>query len=171
MMQRPNRLQRGAVARGVGHVNHRRLDQADDRLELGEVAGLGGVGGRHRSHGNANVHPRERQQSLLDAVVGENCDRPLRADVLEQPGCESADPVAGLGIGGASPGAIDTFEKKGAIRRSPGPVFQPLTDRAVAGAQWLGRAEQNCPVWPAIHVHGRTGKSLSHHGCDSTKWF
>ncbi len=80
------RRQRPGERAGVRHVDQSRLEQRGDVLELGVVLALQRIGDRDRRHRNAGGMAGERQQGVIDAVAGQNHDRPLGAQpALDQP--------------------------------------------------------------------------------------
>ena len=70
---------------GVGDVDEAGREQFGNVLELGVVLALQGIGDRDRRHGNAGGVAGEREQRMIDAVAGQDHDRPLgRKSALEQ---------------------------------------------------------------------------------------
>ena len=84
---------------------------------------------------------REREQRVLDAVVGQDHQRTLGAQPLrEDPGRRRADLLQGVLVGDRRPRRIGAcaIGEKDPLRRLPRPMLQPVADaaRTPAAAVW-----------------------------------
>ena len=70
-------LDRGGERRAVADEDEARGKDRHDRLQLGEIPGDQRIGRRNRRIGRAGDHRAEADQRMIDAVAGEDGDRPL----------------------------------------------------------------------------------------------
>jgi len=95
----------------------------------------------------------EREQRVIDAVVGEDHQRPFRAQPLRQdPGSRRADLPQRGGIGDGPPWRIGagTVSEENPLRRLPRPMLQPVADASCALTQWRRRLQDDAAVRAAF---------------------
>ena len=150
--RRADRLQRLGVAVGLVDVDEARLDQAEDVAELAEVLRQPRVGRRHRHHGDADVHGAERDQRMVDAVLGQDQQRAARARA-----CGRERLSDGIGrarcllVGDAPPAACGVaLGQEDAIGLAAGPALQQHAERARHGRQRTRRAQHDGAVGLAL---------------------
>ena len=76
---------------------------------------------------------REREQRVIDAVVGQDHQRALGAQALRQnPGGDRAHLPQRVAVGDGCPRRIDAgaVAEKNPVRRLPRPMLQPVADAA-----------------------------------------
>src|SRR3954447_18683545 len=92
---------------------------------------------------------RQCQQRVIDAVIGEDRERALRAETLRQnPGRRRAHLAQRLRIGNGAPWRFGTaaLGEENRVGPLPRPLLQPVADAARAIAQRLGRAQHDAAV-------------------------
>ena len=132
------------------------------------------IGGRERSVRDADVHRRQRQDGVLEAVAGQDDHRPIRRQVaIEQRLRNRARAPQGLAVGEVLPRAVGTATgEKRAIRRVLRPMFEAVGDagRRTARAgrdierRWCRRRASSSTVGSEMtsgmagprRVHGRS---------------
>ena len=89
---------------------------------------------------------------MLDTVVGQDRQRPLRRQVaLQQPGGQPQHARSRVAVRGAGPEAVGaTLEQEIAIRFGFGPVFEPEADARRVFLQWHRRAQDLHPIRPLL---------------------
>ena len=168
-VRRHGRLDRGGEGTAVVCERQARRQQPDDRLELGEILGDQRIGRRHGRVRNAGDHRAEADQGVIDAVAGEDRDRPLDGEVpVDQALGDAARRRARRGVGYLAPLApvrALALGQKHPLRRDLGPVIEPVGRGAGIGAQRVGRARQHDAVRATLDDHlGRTeGQLRPHH--------
>jgi hypothetical protein len=89
------------------------------------------------------MHRAEREQGVVDAVVGEDGNRPFRIEISFQKSLSYAPRRAvGLPVSELAPAAalFRPFSEKYPFRRLVRPLGKPLRDAARVGAELLRRA-------------------------------
>ncbi len=99
-------------------------EQVDDHAQLAEVARHQRIGRRDRREGNADIGRRQRQQRMLDAVAGEDHDRPLgREPAPQQRRADALHRVEHLRVGELAPGVVrPALGEEHAVRRLVAPT-------------------------------------------------
>ena len=90
-MQRLDRRQRRHECLQVRDIDRAGIEQRDHAFQLVEILRHQRIGRRDRRHGYADMHRPKREQRVLDAVVGEDSQRALRAHALGQESRPPAD--------------------------------------------------------------------------------
>src|SRR6185295_18156054 len=125
------------------------LHQVEDVLQLAVVLRHQRIGGRDRRHRHADMHCAEREQGVVDAVVGEDGDRLLRVEISFEEGL-SYPPRRAVGFAVAElspPAALPVpLGKEDPLRRLVRPLGKPLRDAAGVGAELLRRAHDRRTV-------------------------
>src|SRR5260370_12989551 len=130
-MQRFNRGERRRDWPPAENIDRAGIEKADHALELVEIPGHQRIGRRDRSSWYADMHGPEREQRVIDAVVGENDQRVLGAQALrEDPGGYRANPPQRISVGEARPRrvAIRNLAPKNPLTPLPRPLLQPRAD-------------------------------------------
>ncbi len=141
---RQRTLEQCAVVREDHAGRERRPQRPERRVFAGEQR----IGRRNRRIGNTDVHRRERQQAMLNAVAGENHERPVRRDAaVEQRLRQRADARQGIGVGQPTPvsGGVARRQKRsiGSLAR---PMLEPLGHLRRIRPEHVRRPRQNCAV-------------------------
>jgi len=145
--------ERRAVPLRIVRPYQARLEQLEDRPQLGEILRHQRVRGRNRRHRHARVHGAEREQAVVDAVVGEDGERLLGAETaLEQRLADAPRTVQRLRIGKLAPAVARSLGEEHALRRLLRPLREPLAHAALVGAQLLRRAQDHRAVVAALDV-------------------
>ena len=101
---RHGRFDRGGERRAVSDENKTRRQDRDDRLELDEILGDERIGRRDGSVRNAGDHGAETDERVIDAVSGQDRDRPLGAKAaVDQASRDAARRLARLGVSEFAP--------------------------------------------------------------------
>ena len=102
--------------------------------------------GRDRRRRNADVHRAEREQGVVDAVVGEDGDRLLRVQAaFEQRLRDAAHRAVGFAIASVSSSRRPcALRQERALRRVVGPLHQPLGDAACVGRRASAASAAAC---------------------------
>ena len=135
-MQRLDRRQRRRERFCAGNIDRAGLEQRDHALELVEIFGHQRIGRRDRGRGHADMLGREREQRVLDAVVGQDHQRTLGAQPLrEDPRGRRAHLLQRVPVGDRRPRRIGAraIGEKDPVRRLPRPMLQPVADATRAG--------------------------------------
>jgi hypothetical protein len=107
------------------------------------------------------MHGRQREQRMLDAVVGENDQRAFDAQTLRQdPGGNRAHLPQRIAVGDGRPrrANIGTLAEKNPLRGLLRPLLQPVADAACVLPQRRGRLQPDGAVGAAIGHDLRRGK-------------
>ncbi len=104
---------------------------------------------------NADIERAEREQRVVDAVAGQDGDRPLRRELArEQRGADGARFVPRLRIGDRTPGAVGiALGHEDAVGRDLRPVIETLGDLVGVGAKRLRRTQDQRAVGAALDRH------------------
>ena len=163
-VRRHGRLDRGGEGNAVVDEHQARRQEADDRLELGEILGDQRIGRRDGRVGDARDHRAEAHQRMIDAVAGQDRDRPLDAEVPIDQGLRDccAPPRAPRR---RSPCATTRASALGSARNTRSgatarPMIEPVDHGAGIGAQRMGRARQHDAVRATLddHLRGTEGQ-------------
>ncbi len=148
-------LDRLAEHRAVRRIDQSGRQQFDDVFELAEVGRHQRIGRRHRRVGDADIHRGQRQQRVLDAVAGEDDDRPLGGKVARQQSRrDAAHPRQHLRVSQLAPFAIRAaLRDENAIRRLFRPALQRVAVARRVIAERLLDAEDDRAVALALE-HG-----------------
>src|SRR5258708_23186109 len=125
----------------AGDVDGSGLKQPDHALELFKIPRHQRVGWRDGCHRDADMHRGQREERMIDAVVGEDHQRTLCAHALGQyPGPARAYLLQRIPVSKCRPGCIRawTLGEKNSLRRLARPVLQPVADTTST------RFERNC---------------------------
>ena len=142
-VQRLDRRQRRRERFCAGHVDRAGIEQPDHAPELVEIPRHQRIGRRDRRRRHAGMHRRQREQRVIDAVVGENHQRTLRAQALRQnPAGHRAHLPQRVAVGDRRPRRVGlgALAEKNLLRRLPRPMLQPVADAArmrLAAARWI----------------------------------
>ena len=99
------------------------------------------------------MHRRQRQQRVIDAVVGENDQRVLGAQTLRQnPGGHRAHLLQRVLVGDGRPRRVHVraLAEKNPLRHLPRPLLQPVADATRAWLQRRGRFQPDTAVGAAL---------------------
>ena len=99
------------------------------------------------------MHRRQRQQRVIDAVVGENDQRVLGAQTLRQnPGGHRAHLLQRVLVGDGRPRRVHVraLAEKNPVRHLPRPLLQPVADATRAWLQRRGRFQPDTAVGAAL---------------------
>ena len=123
----------------AGDIDRAGLEQRDHALELVEILATS-ANRPARSTPRARRHAwrRQREQRMIDAVVGQDHQRPLGAHVLRRdPAPQRAAPASAHRCRYRAPRRIDVgaIAEKNPVRRLPRPMLEPVADAARAVAQ------------------------------------
>jgi hypothetical protein len=100
-------IERRLVARRVVDEDELGLKQLDDGAQLGEILAQAGIGGGDRRSRESDAHRAERDERMVDAVLGQDGDRPLRRQPAIQEGlADRANLRVSVGIGDGAPGRV-----------------------------------------------------------------
>ena len=151
---RADRRQRRSELLRVRRVHQARLQQLEDVLQLAEILRHQRIGGRHRCHRDSDVHRAQREEGVVDAVVGKDRHRALGTETaVEQRLRDPAHRAIGFAVRELAPGVVlPSFREKDPIRRLVGPLHQPLGDAARVGAELLRRAQQQAAVGALLEL-------------------
>ena len=128
----------------------------EDALQLAVVLGDQRIGRRDRRVGDAGDHRAEAEERVLDAVAGEDRDRPLhREAAVDDPLRDAAGDVARLGVGHPAPGAALPLGEEHSGRRGPRPMVEPVGHRFRIGSERVGRPHDHRAVGAALDGHVR----------------
>ena len=141
---------------GIGGPHEPRTQQPEDGLELGEVLRHQRVGGRDRGDRHPYVHRPEREERVIDRVVGEDHERPRGIEPsVEQPLRGAARERERLAVAELPPGAVPALGEESPVRRLAGPALEPLADRARVPPERKGRAQDHRAVAAALDFDTR----------------
>src|SRR5207247_10759605 len=116
-------------------------------LELGEVLRHQRVGGRDRGDRHPYVHRPEREERVIDRVVGEDHERPRGIEPsVEQPLRGAARERERLAVAELPPGAVPALGEESPVRRVAGPALEPFADRTRMPPQLQRRAQDHRAV-------------------------
>src|SRR5688572_18878387 len=99
------------------------------------------------------MHCAEREERMVDAVVGQNCHRPLRSEApLEECLGDPAHRAVRFAVAQLSPALTRALGEKGPLRSLVGPLHQPFGDATRIGGELLRRAQQHRAVGTLLHL-------------------
>jgi hypothetical protein len=108
---------------------------------------------------NADVHGAEREQGMVDAVVGEDRDRLFGAEpALEQRLPDAAHRSVGLAVRNPAPRFALALGEKDSRRLAVGPLHQPFGDAARIRPELLRRAQDQRAVGALFEIDFRRRK-------------
>ncbi len=158
-MQRLDRRQRRRERFCAGHIDRAGIEQLDHALELVEIARHQRIGRRDRRRRHAGMHRRQREQRMIDAVVGENDQWAFGAQPLRQhPAGGRAHLPQRVLVRHRGPRrvGVGALAEKNTLRRCLRPMLQPVADAARVRLQRHGR----------FHNDGAVGAPVGHDlGC------
>ena len=141
----------------AGHVDQSRLHQLVDQLHLGEVPAHQRIGRGHRRDGNADLHGRQRQKSVIDGIARQQHHRPLRTQAaIEQSLGHAVADRPGLGVCHLPPAAggiaLGQICLAGPL---PGPAAEHVAPLTLIGPQRVAIGQQDAPIGERFHADGR----------------
>jgi len=147
-------LDRGGEENAVADEHKARGQNRDDRFELGEILRDKRVRRRDGSVWHTRNRGAESENRMVDAVAGQDRDRPFRGETaLDQTLRDASGGLARLRIGHLPPSRRHALGEEHTVRRNLRPVIEPVGQRRGIDAERMGRADQ----------HGGVGAALDHH--------
>ncbi len=150
-------LDRRGERRAVGDEDEARRKDRDNGLQLGEIFGDQRIGRRDRRVGDASDHRAEPDQRMVDAVAGENGDRPLDREFSVDKRLRDA---AGRMLRGAVRDHAPMSFALPLGKEDTGwsflrPVVEPVGHRVRMGRKRIGRADDHRAVGASLDGHVR----------------
>ena len=153
-LERRTRISAGSAAyTSPGFTSSKMALSLPKSFDISEYAGDIGAGR------NADVHRAEREQGMVDAVVGEDRDRLFGAEpAVEQRLPDAAHVAVGLAVRDPAPRFALALGEEQARRVAVGPLHQPFGDAARIRPELLRRAQNQRAVGALLEIDLRRRK-------------